>query len=123
MTDNEQIIMVVRWGKQRRPVTIKINDDIKAIEKAIINTYQLAQVNNFSEYQIQYYDVDHKIFIDLYSDTFQLFQQVLHKLLSANAPPRWSKVWILKIISKIGNSIRKLNYTILFFLICRSCIT
>jgi hypothetical protein len=107
MTDNEYIKLVASWKEQRRPIMIKINDDISAIEKAIIHAYQLTQVNSLSEYQIQYYDTDHEDFIDLYSDTLNLFQQLLHKLSSRDAPRKSTPAWTLKIVSKTVKTICK----------------
>ncbi|CAF0790276.1 unnamed protein product [Rotaria sordida] len=106
MTNDEQINMLVCWKEQRRQVLIKINDDISTIEKTIINVFQLQQVNNLYEYQIQYYDNDYQRFVDLYPETLHLFQQILHKLLSPNAPLRSTKQWILKIVSKAFETIR-----------------
>ena len=74
MADHEVVTMLVRWKDQRRLIKIKLNDDINAIEKAISNTYQLRQLNCLYEYQIQYYDSDSENFIDLYSETIDLFQ-------------------------------------------------
>ncbi|CAF1424765.1 unnamed protein product [Adineta steineri] len=100
MTNNEPITMVVHWKEQRRLMTINRDDDMSTIEKAIVDIYQLQKVYNLSEYQIQYYDIIHQTFIDLYPGTFLLFQQLLLKLSSEAPPPRKTKAWILKIVPK-----------------------
>jgi len=111
MEDNEFITMRVHWEEQRRPIKINIHDDLNAIEKNISNTYQLQQINNLYKYQIQFYDSNCKTYMDLYPATFDQFQQLLHKLLSPSAPPQSTKEWILKIVSKTVETIRKSNTT------------
>ncbi|CAF2772898.1 unnamed protein product [Rotaria sp. Silwood2] len=98
--------MVGLWKEQRRLVPIKITDDIPTIEKTIINVFKLQEINNFNEYQIQYYDNDYQRFIDLYSETLHLFHQILHKLSSADAPLKSSKQWALKIVPRTIETIR-----------------
>jgi hypothetical protein len=108
MEDNQYITMVIRWNKQQRPIKININDDLNDIETTIHNTYQL-QVNNLYKYQIQYYNSEYEKFMDLYSADFNLFQKLLCTLLSPEAPPKPAKEWILKIVPKNVETIRKLN--------------
>ncbi|CAF3395796.1 unnamed protein product [Rotaria sp. Silwood1] len=106
MNTDKSIRMLACWKDQRRPVLIKIDDDISTIEKTIINVFELQQVNNFYEYQIQYYDHDYERFVDLYSETLHLFQQNLYKLLALEAPQKSSKQWTLKVVSKTIETIR-----------------
>jgi hypothetical protein len=111
MVDNQYITMIVRWNDQRRPIEININDDLNAIENSISNTYQLQQVTNLYKYQIQYYDNDYENFMDLYPASFNSFQKLLSKLLLPEAPPKNSKEWVLKIIPRTIETMRKLNIT------------
>ena len=100
MGDNKSITMFVKWGKQRRPIQIKQNDDLNTIEKVIMNSYQLKQINDLNGQQIQYYDSDYDMFIDLYDDTYNSFKQVLNNLFSSSPPPKSRKEWMLNIIPK-----------------------
>jgi hypothetical protein len=113
MAASKSVRMFVQWKEQRRPINIKINDDLPTIEKAIINTYQLKKVNNLEGQQIQYYDRISKHFIDLYSETFDCFKQTL-QLLSSEPPSRSTKSWTLNVVSKAIDIIRKLNDRKLF---------
>ncbi|CAF4248458.1 unnamed protein product [Rotaria socialis] len=101
MVDEEPpITMLALWGEQRRPISIKINDELSIIESAIIIAFELQQINHLRNYQLQYYDNNRQRFIDLYSGTVHAFQQVLRKLSSPEPPPQSSKEWFLKIILK-----------------------
>jgi hypothetical protein len=110
MDTNGQITMLVRWVDQRRPIKVNINDDLNTIEKTINDCYQLQQANDLREYQIQYYNSDYQHFTDLYPGTFDTFQQLLRKLSSSEAPPKSAKEWLLKIVSKTVQPIRKFNW-------------
>jgi len=112
--------MIVRWNYQRREIEININDDLDAIKKGISNIYQLQQVTNLYKYQIQYYDSDYEKFMDLYPASFNSFQKLLNKLLLPEAPPKNSKEWVLKIVPRTTETMRKLNirkYYLIHFLL------
>jgi len=111
MVDNQYITMLVCWNDQRRPMEININDDLNAIKNSISNTYQLQQITNLYKYQIQYYDSDYENFMDLYPASFNSFQKLLSKLLLPEAPPKNSKEWVLKIVPRTIETMRKLNIT------------
>ncbi len=98
--------MLICWSGQRRPIKININDDINIIEKTISTYYELQQVNQLHEYQLQYYDDDYQKFVDLYPNTFDRFRQLLQKLSSSEAPPKSTKQWVIKIIPKTIQPIR-----------------
>ena len=112
MADNKSVTMFVQWKEQRRPIKIKINDDLPTIEKAIINTYQLKKVNSLEGQQIQYYHESSENFIDLYSETFDCFKETLQLLLTEPPIPK-AKTWTLNIVSKAIDT-RKLNDKKLF---------
>jgi hypothetical protein len=114
MTDNGHIAMFVQWKEQLRLIQIKMTDDLNSIEKSVIDTYQLKQVNCLYRHQIQYYVANYESFIDLYSDTFTSFKQLLQTLSSPNSPPKSSKEWILRIVAKATETICMLNNTKLF---------
>ncbi len=92
--------MLVCWKQQRRLINLKSDDDLNTIEKSIINSYHLQQINHFYEYQIQYYDKIYQTFIDLCSETIQRFQQLLRELLLPNAPSKNEIIWHLRMIPK-----------------------
>lgn len=127
MINNESIAMLVCWKQQRRLIHLKNDDDLNTIEKSIIDIYHLQQSNKFYEYQIQFYDQNYQTFIDLYSETIHIFQQLVKRLLSSDAPPKNEKIWCLQMIPKEIEttcmfSIKKNNDTTILFLICRSYI-
>lgn len=111
MDDNNQSIkMIVRWNEQRREINININDNLNTIERSIISIYQLQNTNIFQKYQIQYYHHDYQKFMDLYSDSFDEFKKLLQKLVSADAPLKSTRNWVLKIVSRSIGFIRKYKY-------------
>lgn len=121
--NNENLTMIVRWDEQRREIDININDDLNTIEKNIMNIYQLQQMNIFNKYQVQYYHSDYQKFMDLYHQSFHNFQNFLRKLLSTEAPPKSAKEWVLKIVEKAVEHIRKLiiiKYYLYYSLIYRT---
>lgn len=100
MTANEAVKMIVFWKRQRRPVVIKQNYDVSAIEQTIRNAFQLQNVQIYDEYQIQYYDVDSQCFMDLFVDTLPVFQENIERRLSNEARSTQTKERRLRIVPK-----------------------
>ncbi|UJR36409.1 hypothetical protein I4U23_029132 [Adineta vaga] len=105
MTDNGSISMIVHWKKQSRSIDIKTTDNISAIEKVIVEAFELNQNTSLSKYQIQFYDSNYQTYMDLYPKILPSFQAILCKLLSQDAPARSDKAWSLRIVSKIDQAI------------------
>ena len=110
-TQMEKIVtsdMLVSWGTQQRLISVKVDDNIKDIKKAIRAVYQL-KGNVFNDYQIQYYDNIYEQFIDLSHDRLEAFQNILKKLSSSEAPPKSNNDWMLRIVKKSIPNQRKLQ--------------
>jgi hypothetical protein len=114
MTDTASVTMFVHWEEQRREIELNVNDDINTIKDNIVNIFELEQINDLSDYQIQYYDRKWGKFFDLYPKTLHLFQEFLHEFLSPDAPPKSAKEWHLKIVFKNTATRRKFCSTKLF---------
>lgn len=95
----QTITMLAWFGNQRRPIDIKLTDDLDTIEKSIKHTYRL-RGHDLGAYQLQYYDSDYEKFVDLYPKSLGAFRKLLKKLSLPNAPPKSTKEWLLKIIER-----------------------
>ena len=99
MSSIENVTMLVCWGTNRRSVDVDVNHNLNDIQEKIIQAYGTKEKVNFSQYQIQYFDEKHEVFIDLYDGTIDQFRTLLRKLRTLDDSTKKEQIWCLNITS------------------------
>ena len=99
MANTAHIKLLVHWGdNHRRHIHIRASDSLSDIERSCFDAFALSPHDETNLYQIQFYDRNSQVYIDLWDETMDDFRQLLRRLSSLGAPLQAEKEWHLKFI-------------------------
>ena len=107
MNTHGSVSVLVRWQEQQRLIEVKVDEELQTIETAIQEAFSLQTSHEFDSYQVQFYDRSYETYIDLHEAALPSFHQLIKKLASDTAPPKYSESWRLKIVPKITKVVGK----------------
>ena len=99
MANSSAIKLLVHWGNvHRRPIQIQDDDSLSDIERSCYDLFSVSSRDDTNGFQVQFYDRNFKVYVDLCDGTWNDFQQLRRLLSSQCAPMRTAKEWQLKLV-------------------------